>query len=440
MSERTSSKNRTLARWGQRSSSAAGSGEPGAPRWRPEEGRLLLTGATGFLGSHLLLDLLEHTAAELTCLSRAASKEAARTALLQRLAWYFPGCELSRYEPRIAVELGDVAAPRLGLSEGVYAELAASHGLILNVAGNVSHAGASEQFFGVNTRGVAELVQLARSGAPKALHHISTTSVIGEFPQGAPLSAFSEARLQEGQSFRDAYDESKYRAEVLLRQAFAEGLAGSVYRVGYVAPHSITGRFQPNIQQNYVSLYVRACTRLGFAPHLPERRIQPTPVDSAARAIITLLTGAGAGGTYYIQTPHTVSHYDIHRVLHAFGYSIRLLSMADFVARAGELSADDEALAAMPGLEPRTVPADSDWSRRELRELGFEYPVPTSAWLARFIRHAIEVGFIQRPPHWELGVPALELAAEGALDERQERGERQAAPEPGALSGAGAQA
>ncbi|MEY2930644.1 MAG: hypothetical protein RL033_1393, partial [Pseudomonadota bacterium] len=290
---RTASKNRALSSWGQPSRSDREL-QRGAPLWKPEGGRLLLTGATGFLGSHLLLELLEHTAAEVTCLSRAESKQAARTAILQRLAWYFPDLKLAHHESRLNVELGDIALPRLGLSESEYAELAASHGVVLNVAGNVSHAGASEQFFGVNTRGVAELVELAGRGAPKRLHHISTTSVIGEYPDGAPFPAFSEAHLAEGQSFRDAYDESKYQAELLLRQAFAGGLPGSVYRVGYIAPHSISGRFQPNIHQNYVSLYVRACTCLGMAPYLPERKIQPTPVDSAARAILTLLTRAAA--------------------------------------------------------------------------------------------------------------------------------------------------
>ncbi|MEY2936175.1 MAG: hypothetical protein RL033_6924, partial [Pseudomonadota bacterium] len=207
-------------------------------------------------------------------------------------------------------------------------------------------------------------------------------------------------------------DASKYQAELLLRQAFAGGLAGSVYRVGYIAPHSISGRFQPNIQQNYVSLYVRACTCLGMAPYLPERKLQPTPVDSAARAILTLLTRAEAdGSTYYIQTPHTISHYDIQRVLHAFGYALRLLSLEDFIARARQLPDVEELLAAMPGVEARTVPADSIRSRRELLRLGFEYPAPTSAWLASFIRHAIEVGFLEQPRFWDASVPVVGLAS-----------------------------
>jgi thioester reductase-like protein len=386
-----------------RAGSAPASGDEGGRFENPalSGGRVLLTGVTGFLGAHLLYELLTQSDVTVSCLARAENAELGKQSLLRRLSWYFPEADWASHERRVSVVVGDVGRPQLGLPERVYDELADTHESVLNAAANVSHAGSSAEFFRVNTEGVGWLIAFARHRLKKQLHHVSTISVMGEFPDKAPMTAFDETHLEEGQTFRDAYDESKQRAEVVMRCAFAEGLAGAVYRVGYIAPHGVTGRFQQNIHQNYVSLYLRACVLLGFAPYLPHRKIQPTPVDSVARGILALMRGAKTRArTYYIQTPHSVSHYDIMRVLHAAGYPIRLMSMQQFIDKAHHLSRDEELLAAMPGIEARTVPIDSSWSQRELRRVGFEYVPATSVWLGKFIRHAIEVGFLEAPRFW----------------------------------------
>ena len=369
----------------------------------PLDARVLLTGATGFLGSHLLLELIERTSASVTCLVRGDGAAGARRNLLARLGYYFPDTDWARHERRLNILPGNVEEKRLGLDERSYDELAASHTLVLNAAANVSQSGSPSTFFRANTDAVAVLLDFARHGAPKQFHQVSTIDVRGHFTAPTPLPSFAERHLEEGQSFDGAYAESKYKPEVLVRQAFAQGLTGSVYRVGYVAPHDQTGRFQQNIHQNYVARYVRGCICLGFAPYAPSRSLRPTPVDSAARAITTLVASSAKSQTYYVQTPHEVSQYDVIRVLQAVGYPIRLMSIDDFREKAPRLSRDEESfLAMMPGHgeHGRVLPTDSVASQRELARLGFEYPRPSSRWLARFVGHAIEVGFVEAPRFW----------------------------------------
>jgi thioester reductase-like protein len=369
----------------------------------PLDARVLLTGATGFLGSHLLFELLERSSASVSCLVRGNGAEGARRNLLAKLRWYFPEVDWSRHERRLGITAGNVEEKRLGLDQSSYDELARTHTHVLNAAANVSQSGAASSFFRANTDAVAVLLEFARHGTPKQFHQVSTIDVRGQFSTPTSLMSFAERHLEEGQSFHGAYAESKYRAEVLVQQAFAAGLSGGIYRVGYVAPHDETGRFQQNIHQNYVARYVRGCICLGFAPYAPSRSLRPTPVDSAARAITTLLGAGTKKQTYYVQTPHEVSQYDVVRVLQAMGYPIRLMSLDDFEEKAPRLSRDEESyLAMLPGHGDgaRVLPTDSNASQRELARLGFEYPRPSSRWLAQFLRHAIEVGFIEAPRFW----------------------------------------
>jgi thioester reductase-like protein len=378
-------------------------------------GKVFLTGVTGFLGAHLLVDLLEHTEANIACLARGADQAAAHKSLTRQLSWYFPGFDLAAHGERVHVVRGDMEAPELGLARDVYESLAETQDVILNAAADVNHVGAASRSFRVNTEAVATLIGLAKRGRSKAFHHVSTVSVRGEFKGPAPLASFKETHLEEGQSFHGAYQESKYRAEVLLRKAFAEGLTGGVYRVGYVGPHSVTGRYQRNIQQSNTARYVRACVRLGFVPYAPADTVQLTPVDSVARAIVLLMTrGSGQGQTYYVESPQLVLQYDVLRVLHAAGYPVRLMSEAEFLEKAPRLSQDAESLSAITPPPPdadegHPIPTDASWSQRELRKLGFEYPRLTSAWLGRFLSHAIEVGFVEAPRFWNVAAPIGDL-------------------------------
>lgn len=373
---------------------------------RRAAGGILLTGATGYLGAQLLHDLLTRTDATLTCLVRGDSADRARAGLLRKLVWYFPETDLAAFGERLRVTLSDVSEDRLGLPARAYEELAMTQRVIIHAAANVSHVGAASGFFRVNTDSVAKLIEFARRGVPKQLHHISTLSVCGHFDGPPPIREWEERHLEEGQAFAGVYAESKYRAEVLMRRAFEQGLSGAVYRVGYIGPHSQSGRFQQNIHENFVASYVRACIALGFAPHLPEVRVRVTPVDSVASAILTLLQRAETpGATYHVETGYDLSQYDIVRVLHAAGYPVRLLSRADFIEKAPRLSSDPEALSVLTpsdGARGQHVPIASRTTHQALERLGFGFPRCTSEWLGKFLDHAIRVGFIEAPRFWNL--------------------------------------
>jgi thioester reductase-like protein len=378
--------------------------------------RVLLTGATGFLGAHLLRELLEESTTEIVCPVRAGDDEAAEARLWQQLNWYFPDWPSGRAEQRVRAVAADLTLERFGVSARVYSELAETTSVVVNAAADVRHVGHRGDFFRINTDAVGKLVELCRHGREKHLHHVSTVAVKGRFPGAAPMPAFTEAHLEEGQGFTDhPYAESKYQAEILLRDAVRNGTRATVYRVGNVGPHSVTGCFQKNIEDSAFAAYVWSCIRLGFAPYRPETRLRLMPVDSMARAIALLgRAESKSGRTFHIEHSREVSHYDVIRVLQAFGYPIRVTSEREFAENAAALAEDDETLAIV--LQTATaeargaVPVNSDFSLRELSRLGFECPPVSALWLQRFLEHATQVGFLKPPPftrHFNLPPLAL---------------------------------
>ena len=93
--------------------------------------QILLTGATGVLGGHLLKETLEKTDSVIHCLVRGDNAAHARTRLLRSLSTYDPEGRLSdAFRERARIHTGDVTQPRLGLAPRDYEELAVELALV----------------------------------------------------------------------------------------------------------------------------------------------------------------------------------------------------------------------------------------------------------------------------------------------------------------------
>ncbi|MFJ4925777.1 thioester reductase domain-containing protein [Streptomyces sp. NPDC088736] len=299
-----------------------GSPEPLPPR------RILLTGATGFLGGHLLLDLLRHSEARVYCLVRAADEEAASARLgaalkNHRLPW---SSEIRR---RVTVLPGDIRHPRLGLSEELWNTLAHELDSVVGVAAAVDFLRGYRSLRQSNVLGALTLAELAASGRPKPLHHISSIAVFNEvgitaMGEDDPLAHVD--RLVAG------YDQTKWAAEVALRRARDHGLVVTALRPGGIGGHTRTGAYNPqDLSSGLLSAFGRFRTVPAF------RHLNSAPVDWVSRVAAAVVCEPEAWGHDYHLTgvPNTLD--DVVRDMALGGLHVRVQDWdewrADVLAR-----------------------------------------------------------------------------------------------------------
>lgn len=260
---------------------------------------VLLTGATGFLGVHILKTLLEEGAGKIICTMRDGNRER----LLDTLSWYFGAGWVSGVEHLIEVIASDISRPGLGLSPKDYQALSGRITAIWNCAADVRHYAAdADSLLAVNLGGTAEVIKLARaSGAP--LYHMSTTSVSGNRLVDGKSAIFTEEDFYIGQNWQDnLYVRSKYLAEEAVFDAVRNGLNARVFRLGRLVGRSQDGIFQKNPRTNAFYLTMRGIHALGAIPaSMAEFPMELTPIDWCARAAVALRCSDSV--VYHLQSP-----------------------------------------------------------------------------------------------------------------------------------------
>lgn len=193
-----------------------------------------LTGATGLVGRYLLRDLLSQ-GQRLAVLVRSTKKQSAEErieAIMQR--WER---ELGQVLPRPVCLEGDVTEPGLTLDQTSRRWVARNCPRLLHNAAVLTFYGSdrAEEPWRTNLQGTRNMLQFCKELKINDLHYVSTAYVAGR-REGRVM----EDELDCGQSFRNDYENSKFQAEKLVRDA--DHLRRlTVYRPGIIAGDSKTG-------------------------------------------------------------------------------------------------------------------------------------------------------------------------------------------------------
>lgn len=290
---------------------------------------VLLTGATGVLGSRLLKELLETTDVSVDCLVRGEDEAHARTRLHGIFAVYDPDGALSgAFRDRVRVHAGDVTREFLGLPSGEYGALAARVDATIHMAALtklVTFYGASAS---ANVDGTAHVIDFALRTPRRSLCYISTIGVFGDRIFDAACT-FRESDFDLGQGFRGLpYQETKFRAEAAVRNASRRGLVWNICRLGYVFGEAATGRYplsSASVDGLFYNIIKTVC-ETGVAPGLAGH-FDVTPVDYASRAIAFLALARGSSlETYHLLNPDRKTYRAVFELVRGFGYPLVIVS------------------------------------------------------------------------------------------------------------------
>ncbi|MBW3601552.1 MAG: thioester reductase domain-containing protein [Actinobacteria bacterium] len=373
---------------------------PGPPRTLRDARHVLLTGATGFLGTFLLDALLSRTGATVHCLVRAGQAdpiEAVRAGLRRH------GLAGSLDATRIVPVPGDLEAPLLGLTDDAFADLARRVDLVVHVAARVNLVYPYRLLRPANVSGTREVLRLACRETATPMVHVSTNGI---FPpdgrrclEDTDLDTLVDARA-------DGYGQSKWVAEKLVAEAAGRGLPTCVLRPGNIAGHSRSGSFNP---RDFLGALLAESVRVGAAPRIEGWRLEMTPVDVVCDALLRIAgTPDPYGAVFHLAEPDPVPADTVFDWLEEMGYGLERLPYPRWVEawRSAPLE-DADGQDALGGVLRTAAPDGNElWdgnihddrnTRRALGAHAVRRPALDPAVLRTYMRSFARAGLIGEP-------------------------------------------
>lgn len=366
---------------------------PAAGMSVPAPARVLLTGATGFLGAHLLSELTARTDAEILCLVRAADRGEAQARIEAALRHYRLRRPSAR--PRIVPVLGDLTKPRFGLREAEFRRLCGVDAIVHNGA-RVNHIEPYARLRAANVTGTRTVLRLALTrGVP--VHFVSTTSVAVADGRAPRKPVPESARPTLGKLRSSGYTLTKWAGEELMAQAAAHGLPVVVHR-----PDRVCGRVAVGAVSTDDAFWtlVRAAVVLGAVP-AEDAEVRLVPADYVAAAVVHVLLRGTRARVHHVVNQTSIPLSALWDLLRRKRFRLRPLPLHELVVGLTSAAGGDPGLARALALSQHTgagaVHFDDANTTAALAGSAISCPPMSIELLDRHLDHLIDIGFLPRP-------------------------------------------
>ena len=363
-------------------------------------GNVLLTGATGFLGIHVLKELIDHSDCKITCLVNGKTTVSPESRLHLQLFYYFDNDYAELFGNRITVLERDVTD-----SEGIAALMDEEFDTVINCAASVKHFADFDFLKRINVDGVENLIRLCLRKKARLIQ-ISTVSISGDALKGQKAgTVLTESRLHIGQDVSsNAYVHTKYLAEEMVLCAVAEqGLDAKIMRVNNLMSRQEDGEFQINFRTNSFMNSLRAYTALGCFPYSGmDEQEDFSPIDETARYVIRLAGTPSDFTVFHVYNSHTVDMADVLEAMERCGIHLEKVSDEVFADRLAEGLANEEFNTVLSPLVDydltddtlrRDIPCDNRFTVQALSRLGARWSIIDMDYLVKMIRMMQKIGF-----------------------------------------------
>jgi len=298
---------------------------------------IFLTGATGFIGVHLLQELLDTTDATIHCPVRAESQEHALARLEEALSKNDIPLQQANVS-RIRVYASDLAKPSFGLAQQDYHYLCHTVDIVYHSASAVNFIQPYSYMRRDNVEGLREIIRFAATGKLKPLALLSTISVYswGHLHTGKRVMREDDDIDQNLPAVITdiGYVRSKWVMEKIADLAASLGLPVMTFRLGYATFHSKTGVCA---SYQWWSRLVKTCIAYGTVPALHDLREGLTTVDYMVRAIAYISRNPAAEGKKFNlihSQDNNLTLQDFFDKLEAhFGFSFKRIPYAEWRAQ-----------------------------------------------------------------------------------------------------------
>lgn len=245
---------------------------------------IVVTGATGTVGSALVRRLLDSGEWEVTAVTRGSTVGTGAAHLPEH--------------GRLTVVRGDVTEPGLGWSEPQTRRLAEATTHICHLAASTSFGTPLEEMRRINVEGTARVLDFADRCARLEQVGLASTAYVS----GRRTGRIRECELAHDAGFVNAYEQSKHEAEVLARDR-AGHLPLAVYRISTIFGDSRTGAVQ-HYTAPHRALHIMSLGLASMLPGTPDYRVNLVPTDMVVEALCRLLRGrVGKPVTYHLAAP-----------------------------------------------------------------------------------------------------------------------------------------
>ncbi|RKU41013.1 putative NRPS-like protein biosynthetic cluster [Coniochaeta pulveracea] len=389
---------------------------------------VFVTGATGFLGSYIVKDLLERENVHVIAHIRGAKGIPAALERVQN--------SLRGYGPRLGLD--DDSWKMVGDA----ADVVIHNGALVHWVKQYKHLERS------NVLSTIDTLRLCNQGKPKLFTFISSTSVLDtdyyiklsqeqtSTGQGAVMEADDLMGSRNG--LGTGYGQSKWVSEQLVREAGRRGLLGSIIRPGYILGDAATGVCN---NDDFLIRMLKGCIQLSSRPHIINT-INAVPVGHVSTVVVaaslnpvpaeTANSNKGDVGVHVIQvTAHPRLRMNEYlSILSYYGYDVPEVDYDQWKAQletfvsAGPIQKDEEQSALMPLFHMATnnLPTTTRAPELDDRNAVAVLKADADRWtgvdesagegitregVGRFLRYLAETNFLAWPTRRGRELPAI---------------------------------
>ncbi len=377
---------------------------------------ILLIGATGYLGAHILDAFMKNNKGTIYCLVRPKNSINIEKRLKDTLKFYFGDKYKKEFSNRIKVIHGDIVEENLGLSNKDFAMLAENIDAVINSGALVKHFGIKKKFEEINVNGTQNVIDFCKK-ANKRLLHVSTISISGngekeetivETPENiTKKKLFKETNIYVGQNIKGVYSTTKFRAELLVLEAISNGLDAQILRMGNITNRYVDGVFQMNADENAFAKRIKSFIEINaFPKYLLPHSIELTPVDLATDAIIKILNHKSKCNVFHIYNTKLLPIKLLMETLNN-DLDIELLAVSDIMMKdiLTGILADNDRKDILSGIiydldENKNLIYTSNvrlicnFTEKYLNKLGFRWKKIDKEYIIRYMNYLKKIKFI----------------------------------------------